>query len=97
MFQKKEMIMKRKKKNRVDNGLRTLQISKAMQTRFRLIPDHLLNDVVVAGIQDMKYIDARIGKYGKPIGMCIFNNRHTLSIIITNIKRYYRWRSVTFL
>lgn len=51
---------------RTDNLTKVLQMSKAMQTRFQLIPASALNDVTVAGIRDMSLGRVR---NGQPVGM----------------------------
>ncbi|RCN33772.1 hypothetical protein ANCCAN_20382 [Ancylostoma caninum] len=58
---------------RGENLAKVLQMSKAMQTRFKLIPKAALNNVTVAGIRDMKL--GRV-KDGKPVGANLvrFNN-----------------------
>ncbi|KAL6727726.1 hypothetical protein Aduo_009577 [Ancylostoma duodenale] len=50
---------------RIEQLTKVLQMSKAMQTRFTLIPESALNKVTVAGIRDMT-----LGKVkkGKPVG-----------------------------
>ena len=60
---------------RGENLSKVLQMSKAMQTRFNLIPASALNKVTVAGIRDMSL--GRV-KDGKPVGM-IFNLKTFLS------------------
>ncbi len=62
----------RREKNRIEkaeNLTKVLNMSKAMQTRFQLIPPTALNKVTVAGIRDMSL--GRI-KDGKPVGMSVF-------------------------
>ncbi|EYC21363.1 hypothetical protein Y032_0019g3773 [Ancylostoma ceylanicum] len=54
---------------RGENLAKVLQMSKAMQTRFKLIPKAALNKVTVAGIRDMSL--GRV-KDGKPVGMCFW-------------------------
>lgn len=54
---------------RTDNLSKVLQMSKAMQTRFQLIPASALNNVTVAGIRDMSL--GRV-KNGKPVGMIVY-------------------------
>ncbi|EYB97733.1 hypothetical protein Y032_0138g2084 [Ancylostoma ceylanicum] len=58
---------------RGENLAKVLQMSKAMQTRFKLIPKDALNKVTVAGIRDMSL--GRV-KDGKPVGANVirFNN-----------------------
>ncbi|KAL6727732.1 hypothetical protein Aduo_009583 [Ancylostoma duodenale] len=58
---------------RGENLAKVLQMSKAMQTRFKLIPKAALNKVTVAGIRDMTL--GRV-KDGKPVGANVirFNN-----------------------
>lgn len=55
-----------KRINQAENLTKVLQMSKAMQTRFRLIPSSALNKVTVAGIRDMSL--GRV-KNGQPVGI----------------------------
>ncbi len=62
-----------------ENLAKVLQLSKAMQKRFKLIPRNALNRVTVAGIRDMSM--GRV-KDGKPIGMSVFSFQTYLRYII---------------
>ena len=64
------MSSNKKSKNvveKVENLAKVLQISKAMQTRFTLIPKNALNKVTVAGIRDMSL--GRMKEDGTPVGI----------------------------
>lgn len=84
----------REKNNRLvkkfDHLAKMLQMSKAMQMRFKLLPEHAINKVTVAGIRDMNL--GRV-KDGKHVGMSTivikqFDNKggcfHQFSIISLN-------------